>query len=310
MNRLLARTSSALCVLQCVLVLVGSLACTSCGDGSNNTRPSDNDNPYGITATGPGVLSVAPLDTSTIYAISPLGALAPPGHVLPTDHVYISFVNPWSAQQQNNDCRERPLRAAGSGVVTFVLVTEAFGDTKVDIQMTKSFHYVYDHVRLKPGVTLGTRVNAGDTIGTTNGRCPSMDLGVWDADVTAPGLVNTARYAGSSLHVVSPLRYFSEPLRTFMYGRVRMIEGVPGDQDGRTDTTAGVLSVAPTDPDPATISTASDIVAYTGTPTLGLIAPGWILVQMVSDERLRIEYFAATSIRPSGFTGAVQEYVC
>ena len=360
MNGPLAQTSSAVCVLPYVLVFAGSLAFTSCGDGSTGTRP-DNDNPYGITATGPGELSVAPLDTSTIFAISPLGALAPPGHVLPTDHVYISFVDPWSGQQQNNDCRARPVRAAGSGVVTFTLVTETFGDTKVDVQMTKSFHYFYDHVLLKPGLAAGSRVNAGDTIGTTTGRCPSMDLGVWDTNVTASGFVNTARYAGSSLHVVSPLKYFREPLRTFLYAHVRMIDGVPADKDGRTDfgirgrlvgdwfhtslandgagviggpvgwpkslsfaydwfsraprisiggtiATAGVLSIAATDPDPATITVASGIVAYKGTPTTGLIAPGWVLVQLLSDERLRVEYFSVAS-KPSTFTSAAQEYV-
>ena len=181
------------------------------------------------------MLSVSPLDTSTIFAITPLGKMAPPGHVLPTDHIYISFVDPWGGNQQNNDCSARPVRAAGAGVIDFILVTEAGGDTKVDVQMTKTFHYYYDHVLLRPGMTLGKRVNAGDTIATTTGRCPSMDLGVWDEDYTPPGFVNTRRYAGQSLHVVPPLRYFPEPLRSALYRRVRLFEGVPADKDGRTD---------------------------------------------------------------------------
>lgn len=207
----------------------------SCGDGSDNSAPRDGSNPYNLTETGPAVLSVTPLDTATIFAITPLGSIAPVGHVLPTDHVYISFVDPWNGQQQLNDCRARPVRAAGTGVVTFVLVTEAQGDTKLDVQMTKTFHYYYDHVLLRSGIAVGSRVTAGDTIGTTTGRCPSMDLGVYDLGMTAPGLVNTRRYAGSSLHVLPPLRYFNEPLRAFLYSRVRLFEGVPADKDGRTD---------------------------------------------------------------------------
>ena len=334
----------------------------ACG-GTSGTGPTDNgDNPYGLTTTGPGVLSVSPLDTSTIYAITPLGKMAPPGHVLPTDHIYISFVDPWGGNQQNNECSARPVRAAGAGVITFILVTEAAGDTKVDVQMTKTFHYYYDHVLLRPGMTLGTHVNAGDTIATTTGRCPSMDLGAWDTDYTPPGFVNTRRYAYQSLHVVPPLRYFPEPLRSALYRRVRLFDGVPADKDGRTDwgvkgrlagdwfhisiandsagvvggpdgwpksisfaydygsgapvisiggtiATPGALTIAPGFPDFATVSVASGVVAYQGTPNVGLIQPGWLLVQMTADDRIKVEYFAGATARPAAFTGAAQDYV-
>ena len=52
----------------------------------------------------------------------------------------------------------------GSGVVDFIYVTEAQGDTKMEVQMTKTFYYYYDHVLVKPGIVQGTHVNAGDTI--------------------------------------------------------------------------------------------------------------------------------------------------
>ena len=343
------------------IVALAALAVASCGGDSGSTGPSNN--PYGLTASGPGVLSVTPLDTSTLIAATPLGALAPPGHVLPTDHIYLYFVDPWNGQQQLNDCRARPVRAAGRGVITFVLVTETTGDTKVDIQMTRTFHYYYDHVLLRAGIAVGSHVNAGDTIATTTGRCPSMDLGVYDMDVVPPGLLNVNRYSGGTLHAVSPYKYFSEPLRTWLYARVRLLEGVPANKDGRTDwgvrghlsgdwfhsslandssnvimgpagwpksmsfaydwfastrprisiggtiTTAGVLGVGASDPDFSAVSTGSGIVAYQGTPTLGLIQPGWMLVQMLADDRIRVEYFAGATVRPTAFTGAAQEYV-
>jgi|GEM_PF-3341061 len=343
--------------------LMGITLLAACSGDGVHTAPNDGNNPYALTTTGPGVLSVAPLDTSTWYSSTPLGALAPPGHVLPTDHVYLYFVDAWSGQQQNADCRARPVRAAGSGVVDLVLVTESTGDTKVDVQMTKTFHYYYDHVRLKPGITLGTHVNAGDTIATTTGRCPSMDLGVYNLDVTPGGLVNTARYAGQTLHVVSPYQYFSEPLRSWIYARVRMLEGVPRNKDGRTDwgvrgklvgdwfhsslanepasiingpvgwpktisfaydwydntlprisiggtiATAGLLRTAASDPDPASVTVSSGLVVYAGTPVLGGLAPGWVLVQMLTDDRMRVEYVANAATKPVAFTAAAQEYV-
>lgn len=352
--------SRALCAILVALPLVTA----ACGDGAgNSTGTVTDDNRYGITATGPGVLSVSPLDTGTLKATTPLGALAPPGHVLPTDHVYMYFVDPWGGQQQNNDCSARPVRAAGSGVVTFVLQTEVGrSDTKVDVQMTKTFHYYYDHVVLQPNVVVGTHVSAGDTIAYTTGRCPSMDLGVTDYDVSPAGFVNPARYEGSTGHGVSPYKYFAEPLRSWLYARVRVFEGVPANKDGRIDygvrgrlvgdwfhssiasakssvtmgpegwpksisfaydwfdgkprisvggtiTDAGVLRIPETDPDPASVSVANGLVAYQTTSTLGRIVNGWMLVQMISDERIRVEYFAGATVRPSAFTGAAQEYV-
>ena len=343
------------------LIAVLLFALAACGDGNNTTGPTDN--PWGITTTGPGVLSVSPLDTATVFATSPLGNLGPPGHVLPTDHVYISFVNPFGGNQQANDCRARPVYAAGSGVVIFTLVTEAAGDTKVEIQMTKTFHYYYDHVLLLPGIKVGSHVNAGDQIATTTGRCPSMDLGVWDEDVTLSRVVNAARYGPSTLHAASPYKYFTPALRDFYYSKSRVFEGVPADRDGRIDwsvsgrlvgdwfhsslagatyaastgsmagwvktigfvydwydisprisiggtlTTAGVLKPAATDPDPATVSTASGVVAYQCTPRTGGIAAGWMLVQMTAADRIKVEYFVGATSRPAAFTGAAQEYI-
>jgi hypothetical protein len=40
-------------------------------------------------------------------------------------------------------------------------------------------------------------------------------------------------------------------------------------------------------------------VAYEGTSVIGPIGPGWVLAQMLSDQRIKIEFF----------TGVAQEYV-
>ena len=211
-----------------------ALALTGCGDGENSNSGSNN-NPYGLTTTGPGVLSASPLDAATLVYATPLGKLSPPGHVLATDHVYLSFVDPWSPQQQNNDCSPRPVYAAGAGVVYFLLQTETQGDTKMMIQMSPTFWYYYDHVIPLGGMQLGTRVTAGQQIATTTGRCPSMDLGVIDLDVNPPGFINPGRYGDLGAHVASPYKYFTPDLQTLYYAKVRLFEGVPYDKDGRVD---------------------------------------------------------------------------
>ena len=218
------------------VALVALVVVNACG-GSEPTSSGERDgsNPYNVTATGPGVLSVSPLDTATVFAASPLGKLAPPGHTLPTDHVYINFVDAWGGNVQANDCSKRPIYAAGSGVVDFVFVTEAAGDTKVDVQMTKTFHYYYDHVLPLPGIGPGVHVDAGQQIATTTGRCPSIDLGVWDMDVTLPGIINAARYPDQTKHAASPYKYFMPALRAFYLSKSRILEGVPYDREGRID---------------------------------------------------------------------------
>jgi hypothetical protein len=336
----------------------------ACGGSEHTTGPINDSDNYGITVNGPGVLSVTPLDTNTLVFATPLGALAPPGHVLPTDHVYLYFIDPWNGNQQTNDCHARAVRAAGSGVVTFILQTQGVAsDSKLEVRMTKTFRYYYDHVVIKPGIALATHVNAGDTVATTTGRCPSMDLGVIDDDVTPPGFINTSRYSPSTGHAVSPYKYFSEPLRTWLYAHVRLIDGVPANRDGRTDwgvrgrrvgdwfhaslaaenasvlmgsvgwaktlafaydwfdntrlrisvggtiADPGVLKPAVGNPDASIVSVASGIVAYETTPTLGRITAGWMLVQMLADDRIKVEYFAGAIARPASFSAAAQEYV-
>jgi len=78
-------------IMACALLL----SLLACGGGGGSSGGNGGDIiTAGITATGPGVLSVSPLDTSTLIWATPLGSLAPPGHVLPTDHVYLMFVDP------------------------------------------------------------------------------------------------------------------------------------------------------------------------------------------------------------------------
>lgn len=341
-----------------------STNCTSCSSAPSTPE---------ITGTGPGVLSVSPLATSTLFYATPLGNLAPPGHVLPTDHVYLYFVDPWSGNQQANDCSKRPVFAAGAGTVTFMLQTETRGDSKIMVQMTKTFMYYYDHVLALPNIKVGSRVAAGEQIATTTGFCPSIDLGVYDLDQTPAGYLNPARYGDIGAHPASPYKYFSEPLRTLYYSKIRVLEGVPANKDGRVDfgirgrlsgdwfhssianspssvingpdgwaltisfaydwyigsprisvggqiATAGLLATSPLVLNPGqaappatidfgSVSTASGIVAYQGYPVLGGIGEGWMLVQMVADDRIKIEYFKGATTKPTAFTAAAQEYV-
>jgi hypothetical protein len=346
-------------VLKSAVFVVTAIALQACGGGGGGGSGSPNNSvPDGVVGTGPGILSASPLDLSTLVAATPLGMLAPPGHVLPTDHVYLSFVDS-TLPPSSQDCTARNVYAAGGGVVSFVLQTEAAGDTKVMVQMTKTFYYYYDHVLLLPGVKVGSKVSAGERIATTTGRCPSMDLGVYDLDVNPPGFLNPTRYGELGAHPASPYKYFTEPLRTSYYAKVRLREGIPIDKDGRLDwgakgrlsgdwfhtslpanaNSAGpdgwpktvsfaydwldqspkisiggtiasplVLSISKTDLDPTLVMPASGVQAYRDTPSGPQNRAGWVLVQMLANDRIKIEYFTG-EIRPIAFTAAAQEFI-
>lgn len=334
---------------------------SACGGGHDTSSPRDDDNPYGLTGSGPVPLTVFPLDMSTVVAITPLGKLAPPGHVLPTDHIYVMFVDPWGGNQLANDCRPRPVRAAAGGVIAFTMMTEANGDAKVDVQVNATFHYYYDHVVLRPGLTVGSRVATGDTIATTTGRCPSIDIGVWDTGHVPPNFVNRARYSGQTLHALPPLQQFAEPLRSTLYERVRLFEGVPTNKDGRIDTgvpgrlagdwfhssiatadastsmgptgwtkslsfspdyynqrpllsvggTIGpaFISPLPAGVDPATWGVADGLLAFPTSSYNGTTQRGWVLAQLVTDTRLKIQFFPGATSQPAGFTAIAHEFV-
>jgi hypothetical protein len=69
-----------------------------------------------------------------------------------------------------------------------------------------------------------------------------------------------------------------------------------------------VLSISKTDLDPTLVTPASGVQAYRDTPIGPQNRAGWVLVQMLADDRIKIEYFAG-EIRPTVFTAAAQEFI-
>lgn len=204
-------------------------ACLACGGGGSNATGPDHD---GVEPPAFGVaeFTVSPLDLSKVAILTPLGNLGPPGHVLPTDHVYF-YQTDFDHFPPVQGTELLPVVAPAAGAIDFILL-QASGDYKVEFRATQEFGWYVDHLRPIPGLQLGMVVHAGDTLGTTNPG-GSLDLGAWDTRVL-PGLVNPARYGTTSLHAVSPWKYFIEPLKSQIYARIRRHPDI-ADKDGRTD---------------------------------------------------------------------------
>jgi hypothetical protein len=166
-------------------------------------------------------LHVFPLDLAEIRSITPLGKLNPRGgHVFPTDHIYLDYGGRVGL----------PVRAPAAGRV-IAIRGQIRDDFKIEIQVDDRFSYYVAHVLPANGLSIGSSLASGEIIAHTSGRS-LLDFGCVDTHVTLKGFVNPDRYPGSTLHCVSPLRLYDDPLRSQLYTKV-MRDGP--DKDGRID---------------------------------------------------------------------------
>jgi hypothetical protein len=327
----------------CALALA-ALAAYACSHGGSPS-PAGPTPPPGNPApsAGPFAFHVSPVAVDQVRFIVPLGSLNPPGHTLPTDHIYFYVADP--SLGETGASRRTDFFAPADGTVTAVVDNGIGADRKVYVQATSRVQYNIDH--LIPAITLapGVQVRAGDRLGTS-GSSFGIDLGVTNQDVTLSGLINLARYTPGTEHTDAPLKYFDEPLRSQLYAKVRSV----GDRDGRIDhdvparlsgnwfgesdqaplafaydtsdpsqvriaVASGLplapitLGIAASDPRPRDVSVGSGLVRYTVTRA-GIDGPvGHLLVQMLDDQRIRVELIAPASEPAAAFTPAARVYV-
>ena len=204
---------------------VAALGFVSCG--STATGPSSSSN---VAAPPGGVaqFSVSPIADPVTGSLTPLGNLNPPGHTVPSDHVYfypqsLAGGNPFGGGA-------RTVYAPAKGAVSFVLNNGS--EVKVGFQATSTFLYYFDHLTPRAsGLAVGTIVEAGEVVGTA---ATTLDLGAWDTSVTLSGLISPERYPYETLHCVSPWKYFTEPLRSQLYAKIYRAP-TAADKDGKID---------------------------------------------------------------------------
>ena len=328
----------------CALTVVAALA-VACGGGSGSSPSStsgssSSNNPFGLSA-GTLAFSASPVAPETIRFITPLGNLNPPGHTTPTDHIYFYFAAP--------DAGETPLgrRTAAfipaSGTISFLIGGQST-ESKVMVQVTSNMWYYLDHVIPEIPVAVGTKVTAGQRLGTT-GLAYALDLGVVNFDLRPAGIISPTRYTDETNHGDAPMKYFDEPIRSQLYSRVQRLGG---DLEGKFDfdvagrlvgnwfyepggaasmsfayntydpsevrigiggiPITGVFAIAAGDPAPANVSVDTGIVRYTlttsrtGPPLTGNTPIGTLLVQMVTPQRIQVEFFQG-ALSSASFTG-------
>ncbi|MFI5311930.1 MAG: hypothetical protein ACHQQ3_11890 [Gemmatimonadales bacterium] len=182
-------------------------------------------------AGGVGQFSVVPVTPASGLSLTALGNLNPPGHVLPTDHVYF-YATDLSGTPTSAGTVTRNVFMPATGAVTFMLQPSGT-DWKVEFRATDNFFFYLDHVLLTRTIKVGDILQAGTMIGTTDPG-GTLDLGAFDMTVSHPGFVNAARYGMETLHVVSPWRYFASSMQPQLYAQVYRA-ATATDKDGKVD---------------------------------------------------------------------------
>jgi hypothetical protein len=323
-----------------------ALLVAACGGSSNTSPTTPTTDPLAGYPAGALSLTASPINQSAILWITPLGNLNPPGHTLPTDHIYFYFANPNVGDSPVG--KRATFFAPGNGIVTDVLGGTGGADTKIFIRQTTTFQYYVDHLIPTVPIARGMTITAGQVLGTT-GSSYAIDLGVINDAVALPGFVNPARYNRDTLHADAPLKYYAEPLRSQLYARV---DRLGPDLDGKIDhdiagrlvgnwfasdsgselvfaydtynpdrvliaimngSPGSVFSIAASDPLPKDVTVATGKLIYTLTRTQSGKNPntigiaGRMIVQMLTATQIRAELLLDNTTATE-FTGAARTY--
>src|SRR3954470_17058249 len=145
--------------MSAIAAIALSIACA----GGSQTSPSStngntsSNNPFGLPA-GTIAFHAAPVAPEAIRFITPLGNLNPPGHTLPTDHIYFYFADPNAGEQPA--ARRTAVFAPEGGTVSFLIGGQGI-ESKVMVSVTSNMWYYLDHVIPDIPVSVGTKVTAG-----------------------------------------------------------------------------------------------------------------------------------------------------
>jgi hypothetical protein len=184
-------------------------------------------------ANGTAQFSVVPVAPAPGLTLTALGSLNPPGHVLPTDHVYF-YAWDLSKPGASAGTSTRNVYMPATGALFIKLQTSgSIPDWKLMFRATDNFYFYLDHVLPTVAMTVGDLYQAGTMIGTTDPG-GTLDLGAFDESVTHDGFLTPARYAEQSLHYVSPWKYFAPALQPALYAQMFRAPSAT-DKDGKID---------------------------------------------------------------------------
>jgi hypothetical protein len=276
----------------------------------------------------PVVFTCSPVDTMYIRSATPLGNINPPGHTLPTDHIYFYL----------EGLDYVPIYSIAGGTIEHLRYNEGSNDYSVEIKYSSSCSYYFDHVANPPDyIAEGYELEEGILIGYCETGRGAFDLGVIDYDVVNAFII-PERYLEKTLHCSNPYLYFTDSVRNILYTKNRRTKEPRGgticydingklsgnwflegteidilnatylyqdsqltfafdmwDPDAILIAAGGTLAMAPfysgvvdNAPDPKYVSVTTGLVKYELT---SFVSNGTLLVQMMEERKIKVEVF-------------------
>lgn len=198
------------------------------------------------------IFTTSPVDVRNIDHIVPLGNLNPPGHTLPTKHMYFNF----TTKDKSNVDVVAPADLHITGMKSANYLADGFTDYEISFTPCRDVTGYFIHLdslspKLKEAykeadnddcttletglgamedcfINMSVTVEEGEKIGTANWRAEgfALDFGLVDERIKAPYVAGADRRAGDFESVVCPIDYFADDLKKQLYRKV-------GGQDRR-----------------------------------------------------------------------------
>lgn len=202
------------------------------------------------------LFTTSPVSFGDLEVVVPLGNLNPPGHIFPTDHIYMHVR---SSNGVSNILEKFNVVSPGEVSITRISSSEhpsahpPFTDYDLEFYPCKEIYAKFGHVTFLSqklqshfdqasgeciynrdgGNYCNKNVNfklaAGEEIGKTVGiKGAATGIDVWLADYRTEKIsyANPSRWSGVSFHIVCPVDYFIEDIRSKMYTLFKR-DGIP-----------------------------------------------------------------------------------
>lgn len=202
---------------------------------------------------GKQLLQYSPVAEADLTTIVPLGNLAPPGHILPTSHMYFNFVHngtgsgsypaktniivpaDMTATRMLKINTKNSFTEYDAYRIEFVICKQVSGYFILVQQLNEKLAAAYDNTSFdsnSENKTISVPLSAGELLGSAGGAQgypDGIDFTISDTRSSPPVLANPARWNDSGKHFSCALDYFSPELSSRLYAKIGGFSYAPKD---------------------------------------------------------------------------------